>query len=245
MAVHRAISRTGTGCDVLPLGVDLAGYRVIVVPALVLMSGDQADALAAAAAAGAHVVVTYFSGIADRSDRIVTGGYPGVLRELLGVRTEEFFPLGPDETAVLDNGLRCSTWAEDAVPEPGTEVLARYANGPTMGAAAITRRPVGAGATWYLSTQLDPAGLTQTMSRVLLEAGAEPAVELPAGHPAVQAGEVDVVRRSSPAGSWLFAINHANADVELPVTGFDLVARVDVEGSLRLAGGACAVVRER
>ena len=97
MAAHRAITRTGTGCDVLPLGADLTGYRVIVVPALVLMSGEQADALAAPRRPGAHVVVTYFSGIADRSDRIVTGGYPGMLRDLLGVRTEEFYPLGPDE----------------------------------------------------------------------------------------------------------------------------------------------------
>ena len=52
------------------------------VPAIVLLSSTQADRLAAAAEAGAHVLVTYFSGIADRGDRIVAGGYPGVLRDL-------------------------------------------------------------------------------------------------------------------------------------------------------------------
>ncbi len=243
MAAHRAITRTGTGCDVLPLGADLAGYRVIVVPALVLMSLEQADLLSAAAEAGAHVLVTYFSGIADRTDRVVAGGYPGMLRDLLGVLTEEFHPLGPDERIRWDDGTISTTWAEDTVAAAGTEVVARYTEGPTAGSTAVTCRRIGKGAAWYLSAQPDAAGFARLMSRVIHEAGVLPAVLLPAENPAVQAGEIDVVRRTSETGSWLFAINHAADEVELPVDGFDLVSQTTVAG-LRLAGGDCAVIRE-
>ena len=244
MAAHRAITRTGTGCDVLPVDADLTGYRVIVVPALVLLSGERAGALAAAAAAGAQVVVTYFSGIADPSDRIVTGGYPGLLRDLLGVRTEEFHPLGPDQAVRWDDGTVSTTWAEDTVAAAGTEVLARYVDGPTIGAAAVTRRPVGQGAAWYLSTQPDAQGFGRVLSRVLLAAGVRPAIDLPAQHPAVRDGEIDVVRRVGATGRWLFVLNHAADAVELPADGFDLVSQMPVAGSLLLAGGDCAVIRE-
>ena len=45
--------------------------------------------------------------------------------------------------------------------------------------------------------------------------------------------------------SWLFAINHSAVDVELPVSGFDLVSGVPVVGGmLRVPAGGYAVVRE-
>jgi len=244
MAAHRAITRHGVGCDVIGAEADLSGYPVIVVPAVVLLSTAQVDRLTAAATAGAHVLVTYFSGIADRFDRIVTGGYPGLLRDLLGVRTEEFHPLGPDQTVRWDDGTACSTWSEDTVATDGTQVIATYAEGPTEGAAALTRRRVGRGAAWYLSTQPDPQGLARVLARILAQAGAAPALALPVDHPAVIAGEVDVVRRGTADRSWLFAINHSAAEVTLPVRGHDLVSQVAVDGELHLAAGGYAVVRE-
>ncbi len=248
MAAHRAISRTGTGCDVLPLHADLTGYRVVVVPAVVLLSADQARRLAEAAAAGAHVLVTYFSGIADRNNRVVTGGYPGVLGDLLGVRSEEFFPLAPGQEVRWDSDpggvVSSRIWAEDTVALPGTEVLAGYADGPTAGFAALTRRPVGSGAVWYLSTHPDPAGFAGVLSHVLADAGVEPAVALPADTRAAQAGVIDVVRRRAPGGSWLFAINHGADDVDLPARGFDLAANRVVDGTVTVPAGGWAVIRE-
>ncbi len=248
MAAHRAITRTGTGCDVLPLDADLSGYRVVVVPAVVLLSEDHAAKLAAAAAAGAHVLVTYFSGIADRNNQVVTGGYPGVLRDALGVRSEEFFPLAPAFEVAWDGetlaGVSSTTWVEDTAASPGTDVIARYADGPTAGAAALTRRQVGDGAMWYLSTRPDAAGFAAVLSQLLHASGAEPAVRLPTDSPAVVAGEVDVVRRRSGDRSWLFVLNHSLLDIEVPASGFDEVAEQQVDGVLRLRAGGCAVIRE-
>ena len=123
-------------------------------------------------------------------------------------------------------------------------MIATYAEGPTEGAAALTRRRVGRGAAWYLSTQPDPQGMASVLARILAEAGAAPALALPTDHPAVIAGEVDVVRRGTADRSWLFAINHSATEVALPVRGHDLVSQVAVNGELRLAAGGYAVVRE-
>jgi hypothetical protein len=43
----------------------------------------------------------------------------------------------------------------------------------------------------------------------------------------------------------LFAINHADVEVELPVSGFDLVRQAPVAGGvLRIPAGGYSVVRE-
>lgn len=108
----------------------------------------------------------------------------------------------------------------------------------------MTRRWVGRGAAWYLSTQPEGQGLVRLLARILAQAGAAPALALPADHRAVIAGEVDVVRRGTADRSWLFAVNHSATEVTLQVGGHDLVPQTAVDGELRLAAGGYAVVRE-
>ena len=57
------------------------------------MCSDAGATAGAYVRAGGHVLVTYFSGIVDEHDHVWLGGYPGALRDLLGVRVEEFAPL--------------------------------------------------------------------------------------------------------------------------------------------------------
>ena len=115
-------------------------------------------------------VVTYFSGISDEHDHVRLGGYPGAFRDLLGVRVEEFFPLGPDETVALADGTG-TWWSEDVTALPGTEVVSTYAVGPLAGRPAVTRRDVGGGAAWYLSTLPDDDRLGALLDGVVSEAG--------------------------------------------------------------------------
>ncbi len=60
------------------------------------------------------------------------GGYPGALRDLLGVRVEEFFPLPDGETVPLSSGARGAAWSE-LMTVTGARVLASYAAGPLAG----------------------------------------------------------------------------------------------------------------
>jgi beta-galactosidase len=120
---------------------------MVVLPMHHLMSDDQAELLRAWVAAGGRLVVTFLSGVADECGRIRTGGYPGALRDLLGIRVEEFTP--PGEPIMLDNGWTGDLWAE-TVHARGAEVVARYPGG----GPAVTRNRVGNGIAWYVSTRL-------------------------------------------------------------------------------------------
>ena len=233
--IHRLLRDRGVTCDVVHPSADLSRYRVLVVPTLYLVSEENAASIAAAAAAGAHALVTYFSGISDENDHVRLGGYPGAFRDLLGVRVEEFFPLRPEETLPLSGDGSASQWSEDA-RVVDAQVVTTYAGGPLAGRPAVTRRAVGTGVAWYLGTLPDDHALGALLDTLLQESGVEPVAGAPLG--------VEVVRRRSATGSWLFVLNHTDEECQITASGYDLVSAADVGPVLRLASRTAAVVRE-
>ncbi|MCM6761209.1 beta-galactosidase [Rathayibacter sp. ZW T2_19] len=235
LALHRELTRRGVAVDVIPPSSPLGDYELILVPTLFLLADEHASRLQAAAHAGAHVLVTAFSGIVTPENRVREGGYPGALRDLLGVRFEEVFPLQPDETVTLDNGWTGTIWSELGAA-PAADVLARYVGGELDGRPAMTRRTIGSGTAAYLSTHLTPASLTELVGDMLDLAHITPVTPGQEG--------VERVRRRTEERSWLFAINHSAEPLTVTGRGVDLVTGARVDGVLELAGGAVAVIRE-
>ncbi|GAB3593755.1 beta-galactosidase [Angustibacter peucedani] len=234
-AVHRALRERGITADVVHPDADLQGYRLVVVPTLYSCTDAQAASVRAAAEAGATVLVTYFSGIVDQHDHIRLGGYPGAFADLLGVRVEEFAPLDAGQTVTLDDGSTGSLWTEHLHLD-GAKAVASFADGPVPGVPAITRHEIGHGVAWYLATSLDDDGLRSLVGSLVEEAGVSAAAEAPRG--------VELVRRSGSGRSYLFTLNHSGAEATVATSGHDLVTDQPVGGSLVLAPGAVAVVRE-
>jgi beta-galactosidase len=230
---HELCWARNVGVDVVGVDDELAAYPLVVVPAQYLLTDSAAARLDAYARGGGTLVVTYFSGIVDEHDRVRLGGYPGALRETLGVRVEEFHPLaagGAVALTALDAGTIWSEMGEAS----DAEVVASYAGGAAAGSPAVTRRRVGQGTAWYVGTELSDSGLAELGARLLEEAGVRPTVEdLPAG--------VEAVRRVGESGSFLFVINHTDAAAPLTVPAADLLTGRTVE---RVAAGGVAVLRE-
>ncbi|RLP86811.1 beta-galactosidase [Micromonospora sp. CV4] len=234
-ALYGALWRAGVTADIVHPSADLSGYRLVLAPTLYLVRDADVDALRRFVEAGGTAAITYFSGIVDENDHIRLGGYPGAFRELLGVRTEEFFPLREGEQVRLDDDSTADVWTEWLHPE-GAEVLAAYTDGPLPGVPALTRHPVGAGAAWYVGTRLDEPATDRLVARLVDEAGVRPAAQAPTG--------VEVVRRRDGERSWLFAINHTESEVRLAVTGTELLTGTECAGELTVPAGEVAVVRE-
>ena len=73
-------------------GRDLSGYRVVIAPATHVLSASALEGLAAYTRSGGRLVVGYQTGILDEQLHVHLGGYLGALRDVLGVRVEEFAP---------------------------------------------------------------------------------------------------------------------------------------------------------
>jgi beta-galactosidase len=206
---YSAFLELGVRADVVPLTAPLEEYDVVVAPVLHVVPADLADRLRSFVAAGGHLVTTYFSGIVDEHDHVWLGGYPGALRDLLGIRIEEFGPLLDDETVGLDNGSVGTLWTDRIdLAHPDTEVLVSYKTGEQAGRPAVTRRAVGSGSGTYVSTRLGAAGIAPVLLDVLDRAGVHS--ELPAG----ARGRVELAVR----GDFRFLINRTDEPVDVDGT---------------------------
>ncbi len=243
LALHRALLAAGLTVDVVSpptTGGQLAQYPLVLAPTLHLVSNLTASVLAEYVQAGGHLLVTYFSGIADEQDRVHLGGYPGAFRDLLGVRVQEFCPLRDGQTVrLLDQtgtDAGCSdVWTED-LHLTGADAVLTYADGPVPGCAALTRQARGAGVGWYLATRTDDTTTASILRQVCAEAGVTAPYDVPAG--------VELVRRHSDDAAYVFAINHGSADATVQIAGTDLIGGSVIDAELRLAGGAVAVVAQ-
>lgn len=235
IAIHRALTLRGVAVDVLPSSADLDGYAAVIVPTLYLVDDELPARLERHAQDGAHVLVTYLSGIVDPENRVRSGGYPGAFRDLLGIRVDEFFPLMAGESVDLDTGAAASIWLEN-VDARDAEVRARVLSGERSGLPVLTRRTLGHGSATYLATRPDPDGLDAVLAEVLDAAGVVPVVETEPG--------LDVVRRVGDDRSYLFLINHTDAERTASASGRDLVTGASYRGTVRVASGAVVVLEE-
>ncbi|WP_285363499.1 beta-galactosidase [Microbacterium sp. LMC-P-041] len=232
-AAHAALADAGITTDVVRPGGDLDGHRLLIVPALHLIGDADAAAIARAVENGATALITFFSGIVDEEDRVRTGGYPGAFRDLLGIRSEEFTPLRPDETVTLTDGTTATVWSE-RLKATDAEVVASFVDGPAAGRPAITRRAAGAGEAWFLGTQPAREDYRALIARLAASAGVAP---VPGAGP-----DVEIVRRTGDAGSFLFVINHGSTDAEVAAAGHDLVTDAPATGPV--PAGAVRIIKE-
>jgi beta-galactosidase len=233
---YRALWRAGVTVDFVPPGADLSGYRLVVVPAL--YGVDDVTPYEQYVAGGGHLLVTYLSGVTDTRGHVHLGGYPGALRDLLGVRTEEFHPLRAAEVVTLDDGASAAVWTEH-LHVAGAKVVASYADGPLPGVPAVTRNDHGDGVAWYVACGLTGDGLDRLLGTALDAAGVAAGTG-PVG--------VEVVRRrggsAGSAVSWLVAVNHGDGDAELSATGVELLSGEPAPGRVVVPAGGVVVVRE-
>ncbi|MFE6821767.1 beta-galactosidase [Streptomyces sp. NPDC057690] len=236
---YSALLALGVRADLVTTRADLSRHQVLIAPVLHMVPAELAKELTCYAERGGHLVTTYFSGVVDENDHVWLGGYPGALRDLLGIRIEEFGPLLAGESVELDDAGSGSLWTDRiTVTDGDIEVLAHYRTGVHAGRPAITRRSTGDGSASYVSTRLGVDGLTSLLPRLLEPAGV--GSELPSD----VRGSVELTVRRGAEGRFLFLVNRT--DDTVPVAGMDgevLIGTGGTEGALVLGPREVAVLR--
>ncbi|MGW1846659.1 beta-galactosidase [Streptomyces sp. NPDC001966] len=235
---YSALLTLGVRADLITTGSDFARHDVLIAPVLHVVPAGLAKKLTHYAQHGGHLITTYFSGVVDQNDHVWLGGYPGALRDLLGLRIEEFGPLLADESVSLDDGSTGALWTDRiTLADERTEVLARYDSGHQAGRPAVTRRATDAGTASYVSTRLGVEGLTSLLPRLLEPAGVESEL------PGTARGRVELVVRRNTRERFLFLVNRTDGAVALPGFAGEVLCGTAGDGGLVLGPREVAVVR--
>ena len=257
LRLHRELYDRNIVADIIPPARDLSGYKLVVLPTLVMIDEDFASRLADFVAKGGVCLATGQIGMRDHNDNYLAEPGPQHLSALLGVRIEGGMYLhshvGPDEGLWLHSPKRgqvevslsgelageavegrAGTWIADITLDGG-ETLAKFTSDAYEGQPAVVEVRRGEGRAVYVgSTRLDDATRSRLVDYVLSAAAVERGPETPR--------HVEVVER----GDVIFAVNHTDrpAAVEIGEPGEVLLG--DVEGGTAMLGPyAVAVVRRR
>ncbi|WP_270198255.1 beta-galactosidase [Bifidobacterium pseudocatenulatum] len=233
LAWFRALADQGVTADVVPVRGAWDGYEMVVLPSVYLLSEETTRRVRDYVVGGGRLVVTYYTGISDEKDHVWLGGYPGSIRDVVGVRVEEFMPMGDDFTGVPDRlGLSNGAVAHDiadvigSVDESAT-VLATFKDNPWTGmdgVPAIVANTFGEGRSVYVGARLGRDGIALSLPEILDSLGMTEA----GGND----GRVLHVEREGADGSrFVFSFNRTHETVRVPVEGEVVVSSfADVDG---------------
>lgn len=235
LAWFRALADQGVTADVVPVRGAWDGYEMVVLPSVYLLSEETTRRVRDYVVGGGRLVVTYYTGISDEKDHVWLGGYPGSIHDVVGVRVEEFMPMGNDFTGVpdrleLSNGAVAHDIADviGSVDESAT-VLATFKDNPWTGmdgVPAIVANTFGEGRSVYVGARLGREGLALSLPEILESLGMAEA----GGND----GRVLHVEREGADGSrFVFSLNRTHETVRVPVEGEVVVSSfvdVDVDG---------------
>ena len=233
LAWFRALADQGVTADVVPVRGAWDGYEMVVLPSVYLLSEETTRRVRDYVVGGGRLVVTYYTGISDEKDHVWLGGYPGAIRDVVGVRVEEFMPMGNDFTGVPDRlELSNGAVAHDIVDVIGSidesaTVLATFKDNPWTGmdgVPAIVANTFGEGRSVYVGARLGREGLALSLPEILESLGMAEA----GGND----GRVLHVEREGADGSrFVFSLNRTHETVRVPVEGKVVVSSfVDVDG---------------
>ncbi|NLL78385.1 MAG: cellulase family glycosylhydrolase [Clostridiales bacterium] len=193
---HDALYELNVECDVVSVsesGVSelLAGYDLVVAPALYSVPEEVLRALEQYVENGGHLVMSYKGGYANEYLTVYPDTKPHILHKCFGMRYQEYtipqkVSLKDDLFEVSKEGRDCTVWMELLMPA-GAESLAVYEH-PYWGAySAITKHAYGKGTAIYVGCHITPEYTKELMRYAVKEAGIQ--------EPAQQA-EFPVVIRS-------------------------------------------------
>lgn len=233
LAWFRALADQGVTADVVPVRGAWDDYEMVVLPSVYLLSEETTRRVRDYVVGGGRLVVTYYTGISDEKDHVWLGGYPGSIRDVVGVRVEEFMPMGDYFTGVpdrleLSNGAVAHDIADVIGSVDGTAtVLETFKDDPWTGmdgAPAIVAHTFGEGRSVYVGARLGRDGIALSLPEILDSLGMAEA----GGND----GRVLHVEREGADGSrFVFSFNRTHETVRVPVEGEVVVSSfADVDG---------------
>ena len=227
--------------DMIGVEDDLSAYDLVIAPVLYMVKTGYDEKLRAYVKNGGRFLTTFFSGYVDEHDLVTVGGYPGKLRDILGIWVEE-------EDALPEDMHNCFHYKGTTYPASmlcdllhteGAEALASYEKDFYAGMPVLTKNAFGKGFGYYVAAQSNDEFYRMYLGEICREAGIEPIMDAPDG--------TEVTRRVNDNGTFVFLLNHGEKAqvVAMPFAGTDLLSGKSYEqgDALTLAAKDMAIVK--
>lgn len=216
---YRSFWKSGVPVDVINMDCDFTGYKLLIAPMLYMIRPGVAERIEEFVKGGGTFVTTYWTGLVDENDLCYLGGFPGPLRKVTGVWSEEIDTLYDSDVNGLkfneNNALgmkgnyEIKTFCE-LIHEETAVVLATYTQDFYAGMPALTVNHFGNGKSYYMAARAESRFLDDFYFKLTDNLNLKRAleVELPEG--------VTAQLRSDGINKFVFVMNFSEAEKEIP-----------------------------
>lgn len=197
--------------DIISVDDDFSQYDLVVAPVLYMIKSGLAEKIDQYVKKGGNFVASYLSGIVNENDSVYLGGYPGPLKDVLGIWVEESDAVIPGQkiTVSLDSNNYQANLICDLLHLEGAHALGNYNSEFYKETPAVSENKWGKGTSWYIGTQLDEAGLSKIFDHLISIVNIKSLVETKT--------DLEITKRVTKSGKELyFVLNMSNDTKDLP-----------------------------
>ncbi len=233
--IYRAFYQQHVSIDINAPNADLSSYKLVIAPALHLITDATAENLKRYVQTGGTLVVTQRTGVKDESNTVVNQRLPGLLAEVCGVEVEDYDSLSSAMQNCIEftiselEGARATVGVLCDILKPTTAtVVARYTLDYYTGKPAITMNQFGLGRAIYIGAAGD-AQLYDLVAKWLLDVnGLQDTFFTPSG--------VEVTKRIQGDKTLHFILNHNDTlqTIHLESSYMNLLDREQLKGDVQL-----------
>lgn len=247
---YRPFWEQGIAVDIIDADGDLSAYQLVIAPMLYMVRDGFAARAEAFVADGGHLVTTYWTGIVNESDLCHLGGFPGPLRNLLGIWAEEIDCLNDGERNLVqglagnEGGLQGPYQVRhlcELIHAESARPLATYRDDFYAGRPAVTVNHFGKGKAWHVASRNDLAFQRDFFAVISRELALPRAIEseLPPG--------VVATARTDGETTYVFLQNYSaqQHSVSLPQGYQDSLSGAAISAPLTLTAWDCRILSRK
>ena len=207
---HDACLSCGVNTDILSADASLAGYSVVIAPALYITHPNIADALHTFVQEGGTLILTLRSGVKDAHNSCIMDALPTVYRNMTGAFAEEYNPMGWETQQIKMDGrtYKISQWC-DILNANGAEVIAAYQDSFYAGKPAVTKNAYGRGSAYYVGTVAERKFYQDFLRRIFADCGTACTEPLPIG--------IEITARENESTLFRFIFNNTDKMQRFPL----------------------------
>ncbi len=239
---YRALRQMNYNVDLISFDSDFSKYKLVIAPVLYMVRTGEDEIIREYVKNGGSFMTTFFSGYVQESDLVITGGYPGRLRDILGIWVEEedAYPkdkcnhFGYNGEEYPANMLCDLMHLEGAAPMDDDG----YRDDFYKGMPVLTVNSFGEGRAYYVGTSSNDEFYMDYLSDICGREGVVPIAEC--------AEEVEFTTRENDKFRYYFILNHSAEDkqIKLPAGGTDIITGNDViAGDITIKGRDVIIIK--
>lgn len=204
---YRALEEQNYSVDLIGVNDDLSKYEVVIAPIFYMTKGSYDEKIREYVKNGGTFITTFFSGIVDEHDLVITGGYPGHLRDILGIWVEEIdaLPAGTTNAFTYEGKEYEAKLLCDIMHLEGAKALATYEKDFYANTPVLTVNEYGKGKAYYVGTRSSEDFYQTFLKERLEEKGIRPVLE-------VEGVGIEATERIKGDNRYLFVLNHNDTE---------------------------------